>query len=169
MNPFTENHFLIRGLSVFREILLGTLKPHWLQTQHTLKYSQAGVKTGSNITSNCLLVWKNSSQSIWSFQWQLIYFLHFLQKSLESLQDQAPLAIPFSSGLCSSQRSRKPALKRFWKVQLLWHISWYEDMFSYLISYYCENWKYNTHFFPSLGRYDFIGLTPLKVKCFIWR
>lgn len=101
---------------------------------------------GSNMTTNYLLVWKNSSQSIWSFQWWLFDFLHFLQKGLESLQDQAPLAIPFFPGLCSSQRSRKPALKRLWKVQLQWHISWYGDMTSYLISYYCENWKYNTHF-----------------------
>lgn len=36
-SSFTENHFFIKGLSLFREILLGTLKPHWLQTQHILK------------------------------------------------------------------------------------------------------------------------------------
>lgn len=130
---------------------------------------QAGANTGSNMTSNCLLVWKNSSKSVCSFQWSLFDFLCFLQQGLESFQDQAPLAIPFSSGLCSSQRSRKPAVKRLWKVHLQWRISWYEDMFSYLISYYCENWKWNTHFLPSLGKYDFIGLNPRKVKCFMWR
>lgn len=145
--------------SQFREISLGVLKTQTSNSAHAQIFSRTGANVGSNMTSNCLLVWINGSQSVLSVQWYLFDFLHFLQQGLDSLQDQAPRAITFSSGLCSSQRSRKPALKRLWKVELQWHISWYEAMFSYLLSYYCKNWRLNTHFLPNLQVNNFIGLT----------
>lgn len=145
--------------SQFREISLGVLKIWTSNSAHTQIFSRTGANVGSNMTSNYLLVWINGSQSVLSVQWYLFDFLHFLQQGLDSLQDQAPRAITFSSGLCSSQRSRKPALKRLWKVELQWHISRYEAMFSYLLSYYCKNWRLDTHFLPSLQADDFIGLT----------
>lgn len=101
--------------------------------------SRTGASIGSSMTSNCLLVWINGSKSVLSVQWPLFDFLHFLQQGLDSLRDQAPIAITFSSGLCSSQRSRKAALKRLWKVELQRHISWFEAMFSYLIPVKTEN------------------------------